>query len=298
MLGKNIVLISENSNITLDKTTFPLRFEDFVSQQITPIAKYAYEQAVTRNRNILVVSYQCLEARSIDADIDGNVIGINGAKWNTRISYADINSYREHLVNFYVEQQKNLNSHADTIERIFELIDPDRQCWLYLQQGVFLPEHHVYWLDNQIVSNLVEFPVSLSSWYQSSFVTAHRKPRQQPELELELELFNWLQIHGVEVERQVSTKNNHRLDLWIPGRMMLELKARIVTGDDVCQAIDYYATYQRPILLVGKGLSSAASRGIEGFTKETTQDAFVFVTWSAVKTYLKGALNIRGYVTG
>lgn len=291
------MIITENTNNTLEEAAFPLSFENFMSQQIAPIAKYAYEQAVTRNRNIIVVSYQCLEARSIDTDTDGNVISVNGAKWNTRISCVDINSYREHLVNFYVAQE-NLNCHANAIERILELLDPDRQCWLYLQQGIFLPEHRVYWLDDQIVSNLVEFPVSLSSWHQSSFVTAHRKPRQQPEQELELELFNWLQIHGVEVERQVSTKNNHRLDLWIPGRMMLELKARIVTGDDVCQAIDYYATYQRPIILVGKGLSTAASRGIEGFTRETIQDALVFVTWSAVKTYLKGALNIRGYVTG
>ena len=80
--------------------------------------------------------------------------------------------------------------------------------------------------------------------------------------------------------------------------MMLELKAGKVTGDDVCQAIDYYATYQRPIILIGKGLSTAASRGIEGINKEITLDALVFVTWSTVKTYLKGALNIGSYVTG
>ncbi|MBW4638577.1 MAG: hypothetical protein KME05_10130 [Gloeocapsa sp. UFS-A4-WI-NPMV-4B04] len=291
------MVIPENSNTTLDEARFPLSFEDFISKQITPLAKYAYEQTVTRNRNILVASYQCLQARSIDTDTDGNVININGAEWETRISCVDINSYKQHLVNFYGEQE-NINCHTDAIEQIFELLDPERQCWLYLQQGIFLSEHHVYCLDEQIVSNLVEFPVSLSSWYQSSFVTPNRKPRQQPEQNLEIELFNWLQIHGVEVERQVSTKNHHRLDLWISGRMMLELKAGKVTGDDVCQAIDYYATYQRPIILIGKGLSTAASRGIEGFTREISQDALVFVTWSAVKTYLLGALNIRGYVTG
>lgn len=291
------MLIPENSNTTLDEATFPLSFEDFMSQQIAPLAKYAYEQSVTRNRNILIASYQCLEARSIDADTDGNVVSISGGKWTTRISCVDINSYREHLINFYVAQE-NLDCHADAVERILELLDPDHQCWLYLQQGIFLPEHNIYHLDEQIVSNLVEFPVSLANWHQSSFVTAPRQPRQQPEQELELELFNWLQIHGIEVERQVSTKSNHRLDLWIPGRMMLELKARIVTGDDICQAIDYYATYQRPIIIVGKGLSTAASRGIEGFTREISQNALVFVTWSAIKTYLKGALNIRGYVTG
>lgn len=43
-------------------------------------------------------------------------------------------------------------------------------------------------------------------------------------------------------------------------------------------AIDYYATYQRPIILIGKGLSTAASRGIEGINKEIALDALVFVT--------------------
>lgn len=291
------MVISGISNTTLVEATYPLSFEDFVSQQFAPIAKYAYEQAVTRNRNIVVASYQCLEATSIDTDRDGNVISINNAKWQTRIGCVDINSYKQHLANFY-DAQDEINCHTDAVQNILELLDPDRQCWLYLQQGIFLPEHHVYCLDGQIISNLIEFPVSLSTWYQSSFVTANRKPRQQIEQELELELSNWLQIHGVEVERQVATKSHHRLDLWIPGRMMLELKASKVTGDDVCQAIDYYATYQRPIVLIGKGLSTAASRGIEGFTKEIVQDALVFVTWSAAKTYLKGALNIRGYVTG
>ena len=86
------MVIPENSNITLDEARFPLSFEDFISQQITPLAKYAYEQAVTRNRNILIASYQCSQARSIDTDSNGNVISINGAKWETRISCVDINS--------------------------------------------------------------------------------------------------------------------------------------------------------------------------------------------------------------
>lgn len=289
--------ILERSNPTLVEAPFPLSFEAFVSQQIDYIAKCAYEQSVTRNQNIVIASYQCLEAKSIETDDDGNVLSLNNAKWETRISCAELNSYRQHLLNFYAPQE-HIDYHTDVAKRLLELLDPDRQCLLYLQQGIFLPEYCIHHLDEQIVTKVVEFPVSLSNWYQSRFVTPTRKPRQQPEQQLELELFNWLLLHGVEVERQVSTKNNHRLDLWIPGRMMLELKARVVTGDDICQAIDYYATYQRPIILIGKGLSSAASRGIEGFTREIAQDALVFVTWSAAKTYLQGALNIRGYVTG
>lgn len=291
-----MVVVPEIRNTTLPETTFPLSFQNFVSEQMAYLAKYAYEQAITRKRNLIVASHQCLEATNITAETDGTVTRING-KWQTHFGCVDVLGYKQHLVNLYGEQE-TINCHVDATERILDLIDPDRQCLLYLQQGIFLTEDDIYWNDERFISDLIEFPVSLSSWYTSTFVTPNRKPRQQPEQNLEIELFNWLQIHGVEVERQVSTKNHHRLDLWIPGRMMLELKASKVTGDDVCQAIDYYATYQRPIILIGKGLSTAASRGIEGFTREISQDALVFVTWPAIKTYLLGALNIRGYVTG
>ena len=119
---------------------------------------------------------------------------------------------------------------------------------------------------------------------------AKSKPKQK-ERQLEDELYDWLRLKGVPAERQVSTKK-HRLDLWIPGKIMLELKAGRVTGDDVCQAIDYQSTYDKPILLVGKGLSTAASRGVEGFNKATGNDLLQFVTWSTVKTYLRGVLGL------
>lgn len=170
--------ILERSNPTLVEAPFPLSFEDFVSQQIDYIAKCAYEQSVTRNQNIVIASYQCLEAKSIETDDDGNVLSINNAKWETRISCADLDSYRQHLLNFYAPQER-IDYHTDIAKRLLELLDPDRQCLLYLQQGIFLPEHYVHHLDEQIVTKVVEFPVSLSSWYQSSFVTPTRKQRQQ-----------------------------------------------------------------------------------------------------------------------
>ncbi len=69
---------------------------------------------------------------------------------------------------------------------------------------------------------------------------------------MELELYLWLISNGIEAERQVSTSSRHRIDIWIPGKLFLELKAGNVTGDDICQAMDYYATFSVPILLVGK----------------------------------------------
>lgn len=115
------------------------------------------------------------------------------------------------------------------------------------------------------------------------------KPRQQPEQKLEDQLYDWLRIKGVDVERQVVT-TKHRLDLWIPSKAMLELKQGRVSGDDVCQAIDYAATYQMPIVLVGTGLSSAASRGIDAFNRAMGKDLIIFVTWGGVRPYLNGLL--------
>lgn len=118
------------------------------------------------------------------------------------------------------------------------------------------------------------------------------KPRQQPEQKLEYQIYDWLRIKGVDVERQVVTVK-HRLDLWIPNKAMLELKQGRVGGDDVCQAIDYAATYQMPIVLVGTGLSSNASRGIDGFNRAMGKDLIIFVTWGGIKPYLSGMLNLK-----
>ena len=118
-----------------------------------------------------------------------------------------------------------------------------------------------------------------------------QKPiKQQPEQKLEDGLYDWLRVKGVEVERQVTTAK-HRLDLWIPNKAMLELKQGRVSGDDVCQAIDYAATYQMPIVLVGTGLSSSGSRGIDGFNRAMGKDLIIFVTWGGVKLYLDALLK-------
>lgn len=126
--------------------------------------------------------------------------------------------------------------------------------------------------------------------YKWEDLSKQRKKSSHLEQKKEDELYYWLVHQGVKVERQVKTSYSHRLDLWIPGHLMLELKAGRVSGDDVCQAIDYYSTYKRPILLVGSGMSSAASRGIESFNR-LFKDAVIFVTWSGVKNYLQSVLR-------
>jgi hypothetical protein len=123
-----------------------------------------------------------------------------------------------------------------------------------------------------------------------------RPRRNQPEQKLEQDLYLWLIASGIDVERQTSTANKHRLDLWIPGVLMMELKAGKVTGDDICQAIDYWSAYERPLLMVGSGLTNAASRGLAGFNKSVGGAPIVFVTWGGAKPYLASVLKIgRGF---
>lgn len=129
-------------------------------------------------------------------------------------------------------------------------------------------------------------------YIKQQYKPPEKKKKQQPEATLEHDLYCWLMVKGINVERQVSTASRHRLDLWIPGKMMLELKAGKITGDDVCQAIDYQATYEKQILLIGKGMSDAASRGIEGYNKATGAESIVFVSWEAARIYLGAVLRV------
>ena len=115
-----------------------------------------------------------------------------------------------------------------------------------------------------------------------------KKERRNIEDALEQDLYRWVESEGYKVERQVTTAYNHRLDLWLADKTILELKQGRVSGEDVCQAIDYAATYQLPIVLVGNGLSTSASRGIDGFNRAMKKNAIIFVTWGGVKPYITG----------
>ena len=152
---------------------FPLDFQDFVSENIATLGKFAYEQAITRNRNLIVASYQCLSAASIDYGTDGEILSIQHGKWSTRLSRVALPGYKQHLINLYGKQEA-IEDHIAAAERILDLINPDKQCLLYLQQGIFLPDHHnICWNDERLISNVLEFPVSLSEWYKSSERHSH-----------------------------------------------------------------------------------------------------------------------------
>jgi hypothetical protein len=110
------------------------------------------------------------------------------------------------------------------------------------------------------------------------------------EKDLESDLLKWLHMRGIQADNQIKT-SKHRMDLWIPGKCFLELKTGKVSGDDVCQAIDYCAEYKLPVVLVGNHIGEMASRGVEAFNKAVEGDLIAFVQWSAVKTYLKGLLQ-------
>lgn len=133
--------------------------------------------------------------------------------------------------------------------------------------------------------------ISLVEELQRSAVTHDKKPKNQKERLLEDELQLWLVANGIFVERQVATKNHHRIDLWIPGKLMLELKAGKVNGEDVCQAVSYYTAYRKPIVLVGESIHPMAIRGIESINALVGSDQISFVTWGAIKPYIKGVIT-------
>lgn len=118
-----------------------------------------------------------------------------------------------------------------------------------------------------------------------------QKPAKKLTLEknLEQDLLLWLHSKGIQADTQVLTAR-HRTDIWIPGKCFLELKKGRVSGDDICQAMDYCCEYKRTVVIVGNHISEMASRGIEAFNKSVNSEMLVFVSWSAVRTYLKGLL--------
>lgn len=104
-----MVVVPEIRNTTLPEATFPLSFQNFVSEQMAYLAKYAYEQAITRKRNLIVASHQCLEATNITTETDGTVTRING-KWETQLSRVDIARFKQHLVKICMVNKTRLNA--------------------------------------------------------------------------------------------------------------------------------------------------------------------------------------------
>jgi hypothetical protein len=117
-----------------------------------------------------------------------------------------------------------------------------------------------------------------------------KKARKKEEANFEDEVFSFLENRGFNPLRQVKS-GNLRMDLLIPGQLVIELKAGKVTADDVCQAIDYLASHSMDVLLVGTGLTSAATRGIEAVNRISDINQLMFVTRNACFRYLNGVLG-------
>lgn len=163
-------VVPSKYDATPPETTIFLSFQDFVSEHIAYLAKYAYEQEITRRRHMLVAYYQCQEATHIDLGTDGDLVSIKG-RWSTDLSYVGLDGYKEHLINLHGKQDA-IEEYIEAANEVLDLLNPERQCLLYLQQGIFLPEHNICWNDERIISDVVEFPSPLSEWYKSTFVTS------------------------------------------------------------------------------------------------------------------------------
>jgi hypothetical protein len=114
----------------------------------------------------------------------------------------------------------------------------------------------------------------------------------QHEKNQELDFLFWLESKGCTVERQVYL-GSLKIDLWIPGELILELKTRTVSCNDVCQAIRYFELSRRPICIIGESINKKALDAISSFNKLIEGKAIVFVTWSTAKEYVTGALKLR-----
>lgn len=263
--------------------TLYLEVQDFVQQELVDIATlYADSINSTKQRGYIAISV-----------IQPSLVGENDPNYDA-IQNGECYRWRFCFVPFAA-----IASHPDTADLFRHLSsEPD----LYKMPVVFVDTRESVGFRSDIYKADLKFSISLFvdlnpqvqevSKDEKERSKTQPKARQKTEQKLEDGLYDWLRIKGVEVERQVATAK-HRLDLWIPNKAMLELKQGRVSGDDVCQAIDYAATYQMPIVLVGSGLSSAASRGIDGFNQATGKDLIVFVTWSGIRHYLSGVLNLR-----
>ena len=110
------------------------------------------------------------------------------------------------------------------------------------------------------------------------------KPKKK-EIDYEAELLSWLDSRGVIAEQQVISQGK-RTDIWLPGKAFLELKRGRITGDDVCQAAEYFTAYRKQIILVGKSMSSRVGDGISAINELCGEEAIVFVTWGGIRTFL------------
>lgn len=116
-------------------------------------------------------------------------------------------------------------------------------------------------------------------------------PKKKESL-LESELYDWLILNSIPAFRQAKKTTGNVNDIWIPDTMFLELKRGSVTGNDVCQAIEYYSESKIPVVLVGDKITTKASKGLKGFNA-IREESIVFVDWTCVKDYLKGRLSIK-----
>jgi hypothetical protein len=120
-----------------------------------------------------------------------------------------------------------------------------------------------------------------------------KEKSQELEREKETQLYNWLRINGIDAERQVKTSSNHFMDIWIPGKMMIEIKRGNVTANDVCQCIEYASDYKLPIVLIGEKISGGASRGLKGFNSLCPEHKIIHLSWDAAYDFLRSKLNIH-----
>jgi hypothetical protein len=169
-------------------------------------------------------------------------------------------------------------SYLYDFDEVVEIVDDWCKEWkkfMLEETGCDSVEHAIAFLKSRIVTEQKQ---------------SIKKARQKEESDLEHEVFYFLENRGFSPLRQVKS-GNLRMDLLIPGQLIIELKVGKVTADDVCQAINYLASHSMDVLLVGTGLTNAATRGIESVNRISGDNQLMFVTRNACFRYLNGVLG-------
>jgi hypothetical protein len=109
------------------------------------------------------------------------------------------------------------------------------------------------------------------------------------EVDIEIELYEWLLNRGIECYRQVSNgKKTSRYDIWIPNKFVIEIKRKTVSCADICQSIRYHEETGKKVLLVAKNCNLQASKTIQSFNNLIGDETLSFIDFSNIKHYLKG----------
>jgi hypothetical protein len=227
---------------------------------------------------VSILSYEELMAEDVwENNLPDILAEINEA--SHQVPYVILHCDGDHLFECVVVDSSNI-ANDNTLKNILKLAECDFIMVIFYFHSKTEPiKVHTKAITNLVLQANKPKPIA-----------THRKKQKDLETKKELDLYLYLLSRGINVERQVKTSSNHVIDLWIPGQLMIEVKRSTVSGNDICQCIEYASEYNIPILLVGEKISGSASRGLKGFNSLCPDRKIFYTTWDTVHDFIRGYL--------